>query len=287
LAVALSSLALADYVAGATARDSEEKKGGEEKEVVFLTDSDGALGRRLRSGGTVDVAVIVPYEYAPRSCMLSEFKKLQGAAPPRSTGNVAEIVLLRPEPTLMAKCYFAESIRAGATLKGITAKGTCEAVLRWGQGPHGDTIAVTVCVAKISPYSDKVRPGDEIQFLTDADGALAKRLRDCGKVDLAIIEPYKYKSAACALSEFKRLIGKAPQGTDYFGEVVRFRQKTLPTAAGYFPDDMHLGATLRDITAKGSCQAVLSWPRLNVTEKTVALTVCVAKISAYSAEIHP
>jgi hypothetical protein len=285
-ALALGALALAGYGAGAIAQDRNQKKVGEEKEVVFLTDSDGALGRRLRGGSTVDMAVIAPYEYAPTSCTLSEFRKVEGAAPPQGTNYVAEPVLLRLEPPLKSKCYFLESIRNGATLKGITAKGTCEAVLRWRPGTYGDTLAVTVCVAEISPYSDKVRPGEEIQFLTDTDGTLGKRLRERGRVDLAVIEPYTYKSAPCTLSDFKNLEGKAPQGTGYFGEAVRFHHRPAPTAAGYFPDGMHLGATLRDITAKGTCQAVLRWPEIKVPEKTVALTVCRAKISGYSDNVQ-
>ena len=65
LALALGALALAGYGAGAIAQDRDQRKGVEEKEVVFLTDSDGALGRQLRGGGTVDVAVIARVKERP------------------------------------------------------------------------------------------------------------------------------------------------------------------------------------------------------------------------------
>src|SRR5438067_12203424 len=90
-------------------------------------------------------------------------------------------------------------------------------------GMPSQTFAVTVCVAKISAYSKDAEPSEEIQFLADSDSALGKRLREVGKVGLAVIEPYKHESTRCTLSEFKKVEGKSPQGTRYFIEGVLLR----------------------------------------------------------------
>jgi hypothetical protein len=281
----MGALSLAVSAAGPVPQESDLKGGGEEKVVVFLTDNDttlgvfSPLGRRLRDGGTVNLAVILPYEYAPTSCQISEFKRIEGRAA-RSGDYSLETILLRREPPLKARGWFSEPMRRGATLKSITAKGTCEAVVRWSNMPRGSAMELMVCIAKIAACSDEVQPGDEFQFMTDSDGEFAGRLRQAGKINLAVIEPYKHVSAPCTLSEFKKIEGIAPQGKDYYVEGVRYRDRPARPATAYFPDPMHLGATLKGITARGTCQAVLHAPR-GGTEKSIALTVCVAKISAY------
>lgn len=122
-----------------------------------------------------------------------------------------------------------------------------------------------------------------VVFLTDADSVLARRLREKGKVELAVVRPYKHVSIACRLSEFKKIEGTTPDATDYFIEQVLLsrKPKTQAKTAGYFLKAMDRGATLRNITNKGVCDAVLraSW---EVNGKSLRFVVCEAMLSAYS-----
>jgi hypothetical protein len=163
LLLAVAGQFVAAWTGGTLAQDKgREKDKGQAKEaegqkILFLTEDDSPLGKRLSEKGKVEQAVCVRQGAKPSICRLSDLGNAKGAVP-KDMSYLIEEILLSEKPTVAASGYFPVSLeqRRYGQLKNITIKGGFDAVFHIQPSVFdGKRLAFTVCEATRSAWPEK------------------------------------------------------------------------------------------------------------------------------------